>query len=108
MTQSVAAQRAADQGQAEAHDDDADVLDAVVGQQPLQVVLADGEGDPQDARDHAQAQDDAAPFQRRIRQQRRDPDQAVNAHLDDDARHDGRNVAGRDRMRARAARRAAA
>ena len=53
-----AAQRTADQGQAEAHDDDADVLDAVVGEQPLQVVLADGKGDPEDARDHAQRQDD--------------------------------------------------
>ena len=63
-----AAQRTADQGQAEAHDDDADVLDAVVGQQPLQVVLADGEGDPEDARDHAQRQDDDAPGQRRVRQ----------------------------------------
>ena len=53
--QSGRPERAAEQGQAEAHDDDADVLDAVVGQQPLEVVLADGEGDPEHARDDAEA-----------------------------------------------------
>ena len=62
------AQRTADQGQAEAHDDDADVLDAVVGQQALQVVLADGEGDAQDARDHAQRQHERRPTRRRLRE----------------------------------------
>ena len=56
-----AAQRTADQGQTEAHDDDADVLDAVVGQEALQVVLADGKGNPQDTRDHAQDQDRYSP-----------------------------------------------
>ena len=33
-----------------------------------------------------------------VGKQRRHPDQAVDAHLDDDARHDGRHVAGRDRV----------
>ena len=64
-------QRAADQGQAEAHHDDADVLDAVIGQQPLQVVLADGKGHAQHARDDPQPQHHVAPGQRRRRQQRR-------------------------------------
>ena len=61
-TQSGRSRRTADHGQAEAHDDDADVLDAVISQQPFQVVLADGEGDSQDARDHAQPQDDRRPI----------------------------------------------
>ncbi len=64
-----AVQRAADQRQAQAHDDDADVLDAVIGQESLQVVLADGKGNPQDAGDHAQSQEDDAPFQRGVREE---------------------------------------
>ena len=71
-----AAQRTTDHGQADAHDDDADVLDAVIGEQPLQVVLADGKRDPEDARDHAQRQENHAPGERRITEQRRHPQAA--------------------------------
>ncbi len=92
------AQRSPEQGQAEAHDDDADVLDTVVGQEALQVVLADGEGDAKDAGNRAQPQDGPTPFHRRIREQGGHPHQAVNAHLDEDARHDGGNMAGRGRV----------
>ena len=66
----AALERPADQRQAEAHHDDADVLDAVVRQQPLQVVLADGKGHAEHARDDSQRQHHVAPRQRRRRQQR--------------------------------------
>ena len=92
---------APEQRQADAHADDADVLDAVVREQPLEVVLADGEGDAEHARHDPEAQDDAAPPSGEARKQRRDPDDAVDAHLDDDARHDGRDVARRVGVRAR-------
>ena len=49
------AQRSSHQSQAKAHDDDADVLDAVIGQQPLQVVLADRKGHSEDAGNDAEA-----------------------------------------------------
>ena len=52
-----AAQRSTDHGQADAHDDDADVLDAVISEEPLQVVLADGKRHPEHARDDAQPQE---------------------------------------------------
>jgi hypothetical protein len=87
-----------DQGQPEADEDDADVFDAVVSEQAFQVVLADRERDAQGARNHAQPQDDGAPLGRRVRQQRRDPDDAVDAHLEDDAGQERRDVAGRHRV----------
>ena len=49
-------QGAPEHGQAHTHDDDANVLNAVVSEQALQVMLADGEGDAQHARSHSQSQ----------------------------------------------------
>ena len=56
-------------GEAKAQHDDPDVFDAVVGEEALQVVLADREGHAEDARGHAQASK-RAPHQRRgVRQE---------------------------------------
>ena len=81
--------------------DDADVLDAVIGEQALEVVLADGEGDAEHRRDHAEAEHETAPPQRRVREERADAHQAVDAHLDEHARHERRHVARRVGVRAR-------
>src|SRR5207244_6109694 len=59
-------QRTADEGQAEADHDDADVLDAVVGQETLDIMLADGEGDAQYTTDRTQTQERSSPCQRRM------------------------------------------
>jgi len=67
---------AADQRDADAHRDDADVLDAVVREQALEVVLADRERDAEHARDQAEREHHDAPPQRRIGEQRREPEQA--------------------------------
>jgi hypothetical protein len=42
----------------------------VVGEQPLEVVLADGEDDAQQAADEAQQENQDAPCRRRVGQQR--------------------------------------
>ena len=43
-------------------------------------------------------QEHDAPLHRRMGKQRSDPHQAIDAHLDDHARHDGRDMAGRGRV----------
>jgi len=51
----------AQQAQAQAHRDDADVLDAVIGQQPLEVMLRQREQHAQDAGHHADCDQYPAP-----------------------------------------------
>ena len=85
--------RSAEQGQAYAHHDDPDVFDAAIGQDPLDVLLPDGEGDSRHAGDGADGQRRAAPPVRRNRKQGRDADDAVHAHLEHDPGHHRRDVA---------------
>ena len=59
-------QRPAEQRQPQADHDDADVLDAVVGEQPLQIVLAERKGDAEHGRDRRRAEQQPAPPQRRV------------------------------------------
>ena len=87
---------------AEAHHDDADVFDAVIGQQPLEVVLLQRVEHAHQRRDHAHGENHGPGPQRRrpeeVEEYARHP---VDAALDHDARHQRRDVAGRHRVRVR-------
>ena len=93
--------RAAEHREAEAHHDDADVFDAVVGQEPLKVVLGYREDDSEKAADHAQAEHRAAPGRRRLGQQEDEAHEGIDAHLQHYAGEHRGNVAGRARVRSR-------
>ena len=73
------------QRDAEPHQDDADVLDAVIGEKPFEIVLGDREDDAEQPADHAQQKNQPTPEIGRIRQQRQKPHESVNAHFDHDA-----------------------
>src|SRR6516225_1013190 len=90
----VASHSSAEKSQANPQDDDADVLNAMVGEQAFQVVLANGKGDTQDARQNPQCQQGHAPPKRRMRNQRSNAKDAVNPHLDNNSRHQGGHVTG--------------
>ena len=87
------------QGRPQPHQDDADILDAVIRQQPLEVVLhqrvehAQHRGDGPDGQDR-----DAPPVRRRAHEVEEHTRQAVNAGLDHHAGQQRGGVAGRDRM----------
>jgi len=91
---------AAEGGQAQAHEDDADVLHAVIGQKALQLVLADGQDHAEEPADRAQEQQRPAPGGGRRGHQRQEARQAVDAHLEDHAGEHGRHVAGAAGVRA--------
>ena len=76
----------------EAEDDDPDVLDAVPGQEALEVVLAESEGDAEDGGGGAQDEERVAPGGRRVGNERGDADDPVDPRLDEDARHERRDV----------------
>ena len=78
--------------------DDADVLDAVIGQQPFQVVLRQGVEHAEDAGDDADGHQRPAPPGRRRPEQRQHAQQPVDARLDHHAAHHGRDVRRRGRM----------
>src|SRR6516164_11140582 len=84
-----APQRATEQSEPEPDADDADVLDAVVGEQALDVVLTDREGYSQHARSDAEPEHHAAPPHRWRGEERSDPHEPVDAGLDEDTRHHG-------------------
>ncbi len=93
----VQQQRAADADQ-----DDADVLDAVEGKQPLDVVLHDRVKHAHHGRDRADGQDQQGqPVGAAADDIDRQPDQAVDPGLDHRPGHDGRNVRRRHRVGAR-------
>ena len=92
------AARAAQHRQPHAHQDDADVLDAVVGQEPLDVVLRHREGHAEEARDGAQGQDHRAPGGGEAGQQGQCAQKAVYSHLQHHAGEHGRDLAGRGRV----------
>ena len=83
----------------EADQDDSDVLDAVVREQPLQVVLGERKNDAEHAGDDPERQQrEPQPF-RKGRQQGKSPNESVDSHLQDHARQQRRDVAGRRRVR---------
>ena len=83
----------ADQRHPEPLGDDPDVLDGVVGEEPLQVVLADGEGDPQHAGDGPQQEHAAAPPGGDVEEAEKDPHHAVDAALQHQPGEHGGDVA---------------
>jgi hypothetical protein len=95
------ARRAAEERGAEAEEDDADVLDAVVREQTLEVVLADRERDADDGRRGAHAEQDLAPAGRRLGEQQTGPRDPVDAGLDQHAGHHRGDVARRRGVRGR-------
>ena len=87
---------------AEAHQDDADVFDAVIGQQPFQVVLHQGIQHAEHGGNRADGQHRHAPPHRWIAEKiKKHPRHAVDTHLDEHAGHERGHVAGRDRMSGR-------
>ena len=90
------------QRRSQPHENDADVLDAVIGQQPFQVVFHQGVKHAQHRRDRAGGQNRHPPPQRRRAEEvKADARQPVDAGLDQHAGHQRRDVAGRHRMRRR-------
>src|SRR6185369_3527190 len=81
-----------DQRHPDPHEDDADIFNAVISQQPFQVVLADGKGYPDHARDHSQEEYEAPPPERHAMKERKSPYQTVDTDLEDDSGHGGRDV----------------
>ncbi len=65
---------------ADAEQDDPDVLDAVIGEQPLQIVLRQREQHAENAARCADREQQPAPPCRWRAEQRQDPDQAIDAH----------------------------
>lgn len=91
---SLVARTLAQRRDAQSDQDDADVFDRRVGQQPLHVVLRRGEDHSPESRDDAcDEQDQACGAERRqVGDLRRDAQDAVDARLDHHARHQGRDV----------------
>ena len=84
---------------AEAERDDADVLDRVEGEQPLEVVLDERVEDAAERREQADGEDDQPdPERRRRRPLEEDADEAVEGDLDHHPRHQRRDVARRHRV----------
>ena len=91
----VVAQGVRRHGRADTEQDDADVLDGVVGQQALNVVLVEGVDDAQDRRDGSEDQDHEAPpeLDARTREQvETDLEDSQDADLDHAAGHEGGHV----------------
>ena len=72
----------------------------MIGEQPLQVVLTDGEGHARGRPRRTRDTTGSPPARAAARQQRGQTDEPVDAHLDDDTRHERRDVAGARRVRA--------
>ena len=80
------------QGQADADEEQADVLDRGISQEPLHVALHGGEDDAEQRRDQAQREDrDAPPPQGLMEQVEGNPEYAVDRGLEHDPAHHRRN-----------------
>ncbi len=90
-----------EEGDADSRRDDPDVLDARVGEEALEVVLPRGERGPVERRRRPEDEEEPAPPRGRRAVERRDAQDAVEAHLEHDARHHRRDVARRPGVRAR-------
>ena len=85
--------------EAQADEDDADVLDRAVGEQPLEVALHQGAEHAEHGADAADRQHhDAPPPGRRAHQIEHDAHEAVDRDLGHDAAHQRGDVTGRGRM----------
>ena len=91
----------AERADPEPEKNDPDVLDAVVGEQPLQVVLGERPHDAEHPRQDPDDQHQPAPPGGRRSEQTDHAQQPVDPHLDHDARHERRDVRGGGRVRLR-------
>ena len=92
---------AAEQGEPGAERDDPDVLDAVVREEPLEVVLRERERDAEHGRGAAEEEERDPPRRGRRVEEAGDAQEPVDPGLDEHAGHDGRDVRRRRRVRAR-------
>src|SRR5438445_370768 len=76
-------------GQPQSHYDDADVLDAVICEEALEIMLAEREGHAEDAADDSEEQKDRPPSRRRRGEISEKPDQSVDPDLEDHAGEHG-------------------
>ena len=90
---------------AEPDQDDADVLDRVVREEALEIVLRERHHDAEDAGRDAESHEREAEPCRISRQHREHAHEAVDPHLQDDAREQRRDVARGRRVRVRESRR---
>ena len=91
-----------DHRQTEPDQDDADILDRVIGQQALQVMLHQGIQHTHHRRDQPQRQHDRPPPPGEyLDEVEGETDHAVDGGLEHDAAHQGRNIGGGHRMRLR-------
>ena len=82
-----------DDGRAHAEQNDPDVLHAVIGQEPLEVVLDERVEDAEEGGSRADEEEDRAPPRRPLAEPvEAHAQEAVDAQLDHDARHEGRHV----------------
>jgi hypothetical protein len=87
------------QRQSEADENDADVFDRVIGQEPLQIVLHQGIQNPDGGADPAERQDrELEPWIGRAGKIQNDADEAVNADFRHHATEQRRRMAWRGRM----------
>ena len=76
---------AENQGRAQAHENDADILDAVVRQQTFEIVLHQGVQDPQNGRDHSDDENQqAGPGRHSSQRIQENTGQAIDSGFDHD------------------------
>ena len=92
---------AADEADAEPEGDEPDVLDGGVGEDPLQVALAEREHERRDRAEEPDGGEREAVPRGRGRQEGEHPEDPVDPHLHEDPRHQRRDVARRGRVRLR-------
>ena len=85
----------------DAEQNDPDILDAVIGEQALEIMLRQGEQHAEHPARPAHGDQQPAPPWLGRPENGQDPDQPVNADLDHRSRHQCRGMAGRDRVRFR-------
>ena len=94
----VISERKADHPQADSKADDADVFDAVIGQQLLQVMLGDGIHHSENARHKGNEKNDIAEDGIRSAAEKQDAENPVNPGLDHHSGHQGGHTGRRGRM----------
>ena len=93
--------RQSEHAKTDAEQNDPDVLDAGIGEQPLQIMLRQGKQHAENTARRADGDEGPAPPWLRCPEQCQDAYQTVNADLDHRPRHQCRGMAGGDRMRFR-------
>ena len=84
----------ADEREPEAHENDADVFDAVIGEEALEVVLAECEEDAENGADGSEDEDDRTPTEWGGGEERECAEEAVDSNFQDDTGEDGGDVGG--------------